>query len=98
MSNYCHMRVPNILICSWVSQGSVLHWVLKQMCDGPALGLFRFEELELLVCGLPHFDFSSLKSGAKVMNLCKLLIGKKPVDFVCKILKIQIQTTSRWRL
>ncbi|GMH43518.1 hypothetical protein BSKO_11440 [Bryopsis sp. KO-2023] len=37
----------------------------SQMCDGPALKLFRYEELELLVCGLPHLDFSKLKSGAK---------------------------------
>jgi hypothetical protein len=28
-----------------------------QVCGGPALSLFRHEELELLVCGLPHFDF-----------------------------------------
>ncbi len=30
---------------------------LFQVCGGPALSLFRHEELELLVCGLPHFDF-----------------------------------------
>lgn len=29
----------------------------KQVCGGPALSLFRHEELELLICGLPHFDF-----------------------------------------
>lgn len=43
-------------------------WLLFwQVCDGPALKLFRFEELELLVCGLPHLDFGALKSGAKVI-------------------------------
>jgi hypothetical protein len=28
-----------------------------QVCGGPALSLFRHEELELLVCGLHHYDF-----------------------------------------
>ena len=33
-----------------------------QVCGGPALQLFRFEELELLVCGLPHLDFLALEA------------------------------------
>ena len=33
-----------------------------QACGGPALTLFRSEELELLICGLPHLDFFSLES------------------------------------
>lgn len=39
------------------------HWV--QVCGGLALRLFRYDELELLVCGLPHLDFSGLKSAAQ---------------------------------
>lgn len=35
------------------------------MCGGLALRLFRYDELELLVCGLPHLDFSGLKSAAQ---------------------------------
>ncbi len=35
-----------------------------QVCGGPALSLFRGEELELLVCGLPHLDFEQLERGA----------------------------------
>lgn len=31
---------------------------------GPALGLFRPEELELLIAGTPHLDFDSLEAGA----------------------------------
>ncbi|CAM6124002.1 unnamed protein product [Calypogeia fissa] len=31
------------------------------VCAGPALSLFRHEELELLICGLPHFDFDALE-------------------------------------
>eukprot|EP00192_Tetraselmis_astigmatica_P000681 CAMPEP_0117695176 /NCGR_PEP_ID=MMETSP0804-20121206/27995_1 /TAXON_ID=1074897 /ORGANISM="Tetraselmis astigmatica, Strain CCMP880" /LENGTH=1085 /DNA_ID=CAMNT_0005509221 /DNA_START=121 /DNA_END=3379 /DNA_ORIENTATION=- len=33
-----------------------------EVCGGPALRLFRHEELELLVCGLPHLDFEALES------------------------------------
>jgi len=36
------------------------------------LGLFRYDELELLVCGLPHLDFNELEKNAKVRNLCGL--------------------------
>lgn len=35
------------------------------MCGGPALSLLRPEELELLVCGLPHLDFAALESAAR---------------------------------
>lgn len=33
----------------------------QQVCGGHALHLFNFEELELLICGLPHFDFEALE-------------------------------------
>ncbi|KAG2493890.1 hypothetical protein HYH03_007827 [Edaphochlamys debaryana] len=36
-----------------------------QVCGGPALSLFRHEELELLVCGLPHLDFGALQANAR---------------------------------
>ena len=36
-----------------------------QVCGGPALSLFRYEELELLVCGLPHYNFADLQKAAK---------------------------------
>lgn len=35
------------------------------MAGGPALGLLRDEELELLVCGLPHLDFDALEAAAR---------------------------------
>ena len=35
------------------------------MCGGPALTLFSFLELELLVCGLPHLDFKALERSAR---------------------------------
>jgi HECT-domain (ubiquitin-transferase) len=36
-----------------------------QVCGGPALSLARYEELELLVCGLPHLDFEGLERAAR---------------------------------
>ena len=45
---------------------------ISQVCGGLALGLFRYDELELLVCGLPHLDFNELEKNAKVRNLCGL--------------------------
>ena len=36
-----------------------------QVCGGPALTLFRSEELKLLVCGLPHLDFEDLQTVAR---------------------------------
>ena len=35
------------------------------MCGGYALSLFRFDELERLVCGLPHLDFQALQAAAR---------------------------------
>jgi hypothetical protein len=36
-----------------------------QVAGGPALTLLRDEELELLVCGLPHLDFDALERAAR---------------------------------
>lgn len=38
-----------------------IHFLLR--C--PACRLLRHEELELLVCGLPHLDFADLEKGAR---------------------------------
>ena len=38
---------------------------MAKVCGGPALSLFRFEELELLVCGLPHYNFAELEKAAR---------------------------------
>ena len=35
------------------------------MCGGLALRRFRYEELELLVCGLPHLDFAELQASTR---------------------------------
>ena len=37
-----------------------------QVCDGPVLReMLRDDELELLVCGLPHLDFEALHAAAR---------------------------------
>ena len=36
-----------------------------QVCGGPALRLFRSDELELLICGLPELNFEDLQSVAR---------------------------------
>lgn len=38
---------------------------MVQVAGGPALSLLRDEELELLVCGLPHLDFDALQAAAR---------------------------------
>lgn len=38
------------------------------MCGGPALGLLSPAELELLVAGLPHLDFTALEKAAKASS------------------------------
>ena len=35
-----------------------------QVSSGLALRLFQYEELELLICGLPHLDFAGLRAAA----------------------------------
>ncbi len=42
-------------------------WTLRarQVAGGPALGLLREEELELLVCGQRHLDFGALQAAAR---------------------------------
>ena len=39
--------------------------IALQVSGGLALRLFWYEELELLICGLPHLDFAGLKSAAQ---------------------------------
>jgi len=37
----------------------------EQVCTGDALKLYRYEELDVLVCGLPHLDFQGLEKVAR---------------------------------
>ncbi|OAE31917.1 hypothetical protein AXG93_4485s1040 [Marchantia polymorpha subsp. ruderalis] len=54
---YVDLYVHYLLEESIDKQFSSFKEGFMQVCLGRALSLFRYEELELLICGLPHFDF-----------------------------------------
>ena len=58
---YVELYVQHILQHSIQSQLSAFYQGFHQVCGGPALALFRWEELELLICGLPELDFGALE-------------------------------------
>ncbi|WIA14643.1 hypothetical protein OEZ85_003147 [Tetradesmus obliquus] len=59
------------LYTAWLLSGGVADQFaafasgFHRVCGGPALSLFRYEEVELLVEGLPHLDFKGLQAGAR---------------------------------
>jgi ubiquitin-protein ligase E3 A len=59
--SYVELYVKYLLEDSIHEQFDAFYDGFYQVCGGPALGLFRHEELELLICGLPHFDFDALE-------------------------------------
>ncbi|GAQ89192.1 Putative ubiquitin-protein ligase [Klebsormidium nitens] len=62
---YVELYVKYVLEESIQTQFDAFRRGFLQVCGGPALSLFRHEELELLVCGLPHFDFDALSKEAR---------------------------------
>ena len=40
----------------------------RDLCEGPALALFRPWELQLLICGSPHLDFCALEKAARYQD------------------------------
>ncbi|KAL2629156.1 hypothetical protein R1flu_013842 [Riccia fluitans] len=58
---YVDLYVNYLLVESIDQQFSSFKEGFNKVCSGPALRLFRYEELELLICGLPHFDFDALE-------------------------------------
>ncbi|XP_057857304.1 uncharacterized protein LOC131066540 isoform X2 [Cryptomeria japonica] len=58
---YVDLYVRYLLCDSIQSQFNAFSNAFQQVCGGQALKLFRYEELELLICGLPHFDFHALE-------------------------------------
>ena len=58
---YVELYVQHVLQHSIQSQLSAFYQGFHQVCGGPALALFRWEELELLICGLPELDFGALE-------------------------------------
>eukprot|EP00252_Welwitschia_mirabilis_P019840 TRINITY_DN4700_c0_g3_i1.p1 TRINITY_DN4700_c0_g3~~TRINITY_DN4700_c0_g3_i1.p1 ORF type:complete len:824 (-),score=153.30 TRINITY_DN4700_c0_g3_i1:15-2159(-) len=62
---YVHLYVKYLLIESIQHQFHAFSKAFLEVCGGAALKLFRYEELELLICGLPHFDFNALEKVTK---------------------------------
>ena len=58
---YVELYTNFLLEESIASQFNAFSAGFHQVCGGPALGLFRPEELELLVCGQPCLDFAALE-------------------------------------
>eukprot|EP00250_Pteridium_aquilinum_P009615 c18799_g2_i1 orf=632-2554(-) len=61
VEKYVELYVNYILEESIKDQFSSFNKGFQQVCGDHALQLFHFEELELLICGLPHFDFEALE-------------------------------------
>ena len=62
---YVDLYTQYLLVDSVKSQFDAISRGFLEVAGGPSLKLFRYEELELLVCGLPHLDFNALQEGAK---------------------------------
>jgi len=61
--DYVDKYAAYVLDTSVAKQFKAFHGGFVAVCGGPALELFHSEELELLVCGSPHFDFEALQKG-----------------------------------
>ncbi|DBA87172.1 TPA: hypothetical protein ACH3X2_005178 [Trebouxia sp. C0005] len=62
---YVDLHTKWVLEDSIQTQFAAFDEGFHQVCGGLTLRLFQYEELELLVCGLPHLDFAELKEAAQ---------------------------------
>ncbi|CAN6482306.1 unnamed protein product [Victoria cruziana] len=58
---YVELYVKYLLVDSIAEQFSAFSKAFHEVCGGHALKLFYYEELELLISGLPHYDFDALE-------------------------------------
>ncbi|MCO5552190.1 hypothetical protein L7F22_005702 [Adiantum nelumboides] len=58
---YVELYVQYLLEDSIKNQFVPFNKGFQQVCGGDALQLCHYEELELIICGLPHFDFEALE-------------------------------------
>ncbi|XP_049935460.1 uncharacterized protein LOC116260292 isoform X3 [Nymphaea colorata] len=58
---YVELYVKYLLVDSIAKQFSAFSRAFHEVCGGHALKLFYYEELELLISGLPHYDFDALE-------------------------------------
>eukprot|EP00803_Ostreobium_quekettii_P009976 evm.model.scf_2796.2 EVM.evm.TU.scf_2796.2 scf_2796:5567-19194(-) len=64
-TEYVDLYTKWALVDSVAPQFDAIAHGFLEVAGGPSMRLFRYEELELLVCGLPHLDFTALQQGAK---------------------------------
>ena len=64
-AHYVETMVRHRLVTSIRPQLAAFRRGFSALCSGPAISLFRPQELELLVCGNPDLDFAALERGAR---------------------------------
>eukprot|EP00798_Chlamydomonas_sp_ICE-L_P023306 gene23306-30543_t len=62
---YVELLVDHLLNKSVAPHFKAFSRGFRMLCDGPATRLFNPQELERLVCGNPHLDFTALQQNAK---------------------------------
>mmetsp|Transcript_716 Transcript_716/g.1885 ORF Transcript_716/g.1885 Transcript_716/m.1885 type:complete len:690 (-) Transcript_716:90-2159(-) len=62
--DYVRAYVAHVLNGSVERQFGAFRDGFHKVCGGEALELFRWEELELLICGSPELDFDALEKGS----------------------------------
>ena len=65
---FCRCYVDFFLVKSVTRQYSAFEQGFKLMCAGKAFSLFRWEEIELLVCGSPVLDFAAWESSCRYQD------------------------------
>ncbi|GLE00692.1 hypothetical protein PINS_up009480 [Pythium insidiosum] len=64
-AEYVKLYVDYILNASVAKQFEAFHKGFHLVCNGEVLEMFRWEELQLLVCGSPELDFEALEKAAR---------------------------------
>jgi len=62
---YVDLYLRYVMDTSVRSQFDAFYKGFKLLCDSPGFELFRWEELELLICGSPNLDFEALEKSTQ---------------------------------
>lgn len=62
---YVELYVKHLLQNAIEKQYMAFERGFREVCDGEPLNMFRWEELELLICGSPELDFEALEASAR---------------------------------
>jgi hypothetical protein len=64
-AEYVRAYTAHVLQASVAKQFDAFNAGFQSVCGGPALELFHWEELELLICGSPQLDFEALQRATR---------------------------------